>query len=128
MTLVAYSSWNHCYLWTGARSILLLRGLEPHWYLFDKYDEKKDIFSFKAVGYSCSLDIGKSDSRVGIYAALKELYSSDPVLTLIEGNDFDDIDHGDVAAVNAPQGRQARNVNQLKVSPESVVENDRMPR
>jgi hypothetical protein len=50
----------------------LTEGAEPHWYLFDKYDEKKDIFSFKAVGYSCSIDIGKSDSRVGIYESLKE--------------------------------------------------------
>lgn len=67
-------------------------GAEPHWYIFDKFDEKGGAYSFKAVGYPCSLEIGESDPRAAIYSALGELYKGDPDITLLDGNDFCDLE------------------------------------
>ncbi len=70
----------------------LNEGAEPHWYIFDKFDEKHRAYSFKAVGHTCSLEIGESDPRAAIYSALGELYKGDPDITLIEENDFRDLE------------------------------------
>jgi hypothetical protein len=72
----------------------LTEGAEPHWYIFDKYDEKNNVFSFKAVGYACSLEIGESDVRSAVFEALRELYTGDQDVALIEANEFADVEQG----------------------------------
>ena len=76
-------------------------GSEPHWYIFDKYDEKNGVFSFKAVGYACNIEIGESDSRSAIFEALRELYRADPEVALMEGNEFADLDDGHFGSTTA---------------------------
>jgi hypothetical protein len=71
----------------------LAEGAEPHWYIFDKYDEKSRTFSFKAIGYACSLEIAEGDSRSAYFEALRELYHCDPEIALVEGNEFADLDY-----------------------------------
>lgn len=70
----------------------LTEGAEPHWYIFDKYDEKNNAFSFKAVGYACSIEIGESDPRLAVFEALRELYRGDQDVALIGANEFADVD------------------------------------